>query len=383
MNNLKILFGVCGIGRGHIYEMLPIIEHYISMSNSSVVIFSFGESYKYFTDKYKNSNMDNILVLEVIVPWIYGSPNGIDYALTAKDEQNQRRDYITKNFNAMERAERFLGKPSVIVTDYEPVSAMYAYSRGSKLITVDQQSKYFLSGYPSDISGLTPHEERSRMGMFFPRADLRIINSFFKFPSSHPELLIDKFVSFGPVIRDEIASVKNDATENSVNVLVYLSPYSPFVQKPRELLRIFKQIGDFRFYVFTASYDKYKRLQKKLKISNVYIRQYNEENFLETLKICKSAISSAGHTLLSELMFLEKPVLTVPLNTYEQHYSAWIIGDGHYGMTAKRLSVKNIRDFLDSLDEYKHSIRMNKNKRLYNKSAQSEIVKAIDNIIKK
>ena len=381
MNSPKILFGVCGIGRGHVYEMLPIIENYVILRRARIVIFSFGESYRYFNTKYKNKK--NVLIVKVKVPWIHGGPNGLDYLRTAKDKQNQSKDYIVKNFDAMEKVKEFLGKPDVVITDYEPISAMYAYSIGSKLITIDQQSKYLLSGYPSKIAGLTPNEECSRLGMFFPRADLRIINSFFRFPSNHPECLKDKYVTYGPIIRNDIVSIKNKFTGNSNDVLVYLSPYSPFVQDPEELLRIFKQVNDFRFHIFTSCYIKYKQAQKNEGAPNVEIRRYNEEGFLEALQTCRSVISSAGHTLLSELIFLGKPVLAVPLNTYEQHYSACVIDRGHYGMMAKRLSIKNIRKFLDSLDRYESSIETNGYGQLYRNPAQVKIIRAIDSIMRK
>lgn len=381
MNNLKILFGVCGIGKGHIYEMLPIIEYYVKQENSKVVIFTFGVSYSYFLDKY--SSLDNVDVFEVSVPWVHGDKEGIDYIRTAEENQNRRSDYVEKNFFAMDKVKNILGKPSVVITDYEPISALYAYSIGSLLITIDQQSKYLFSGYIDSIQDLTPKEERARLGMFFPRVDLRIITSFFKLPSCNPELSMGNFVVFSSVIRDEILNLKDVSLNNSKNVLVYLSPYSNFVQKPEELMLILKELPEYTFYIFTAQNIDYLNTKEKFKINNVYIENFGDKNFLDVLKKCRSVICTAGHTLLSELMYLGKPVLAVPLGTYEQQYSAWIINNGKFGLMAKYLTIDNVNGFLSSLDIYEKSIETNKGNQLYRLPAQSNIIKAINDIIKR
>lgn len=380
MKKFGIVFGVCGIGRGHIFEMLPIIENYVRLSHVKVAIFSFGESYRYFSKRYNKQK--NVLVLEVAIPWIHGSLSGIDYAMSAKDEQN-RKDYVSKNFGAMDKAKKFMGKPCVVATDYEPVSAAYAYSMGVKLITIDQQSKYLLPGFPNNIGGFSPLEERSRLKMFIPYADIRIINSFFKITATLKDLGQEKLLFYGPIIREDIISIKNQICADFSNVLVYLSPYSPFVQEPTEVMKNFKQMKSLKFYIFTSQYSEYENLKRKFKVDNVYISGYNDKKFIETLKKCRSVITSSGHTLLSELMYLGKPVLVVPLNTFEQHYSARIINDAHCGVAVKRLNVRNIRNFINSIGKYEQSIKANKSSILYREPAQFKIIKTINSILEK
>lgn len=380
MKSFSILFGVCGIGRGHIYEMLPIIEYYVKRREYRVVIFAFGESFSYFQEKFHDC--EKVRTFEVSIPWIHGGPSGLDYGLTARESMNNRSDFISRNFLAMEEAFKFIGKPSVVVTDYEPVSAMFAYSLGSPVVSIDQQSKYLLMGYPDELSGLTPNEERARLGMFFPHVDLRIVNSFFALPSSMDEKLVVSHAVYGPVIRDEIISMKTTMHEDSQKVLVYLSPYSTFVQNPSDVLQLFKQFPDFTFYLFTSLVKEYSELQARLNITNVRVDIHGDKNFLEALGACRSIISTAGHTLLSEAMYLEKPVFAIPLRTYEQHYSAKIIQDGGFGMTAKNLQFKNLRTFLDTLDHYEDAIQTNKDARLYREPAQVKIIEAISNFLK-
>jgi len=380
MNNLQILFGVCGIGKGHIYEMLPIIENYVNEKTNKIVIFAFGVSYSYFKDRYLS--IGNVEVFEVKVPWIHGAEEGLDYLRTANDPQNRRDDYIESNFFAMDQVKKLLGQASIVITDYEPISALYAYSMGLPIITVDQQSKYLFTDYLNKIDNLTPMEERARLGMFFPHVDLRIITSFFKLPSSKSESRVGDFLVCGSVIRDEILNLsKIDKVQNK-NVLVYLSPYSDFVQSPHDTISILKQLPAYNFFIFTAQGTDYIKYKEEFKVDNVYIENYGDNNFTDILKKCDSVICTAGHTLLSELMYLGKPVLAIPLATYEQQYSAWVINDGKFGATAKYLTIDNINNFLSSLEIYKKSIELNSENRLYRQPAQFKIIETINNFIK-
>lgn len=377
MKSFSILFGVCGIGRGHIYEMLPIIEFYVKKQECRVAIFAFGESFTYFQKKFRDS--EKVRTYEVSIPWIHGGPSGLDYSRTAQDSLNQRSDFVSRNFIAMDQAYKFMGKPFVVITDYEPVSAMYAYSLDVPLVTIDQQSKYLLSGYPEDFVSLTPNEERARLSMFFPRVNLRIINTFFSLPTQKEQTV--QYSVYGPIIREEIITLKNDKQVNPRNVLVYLSSYSAFVQSPSEVLHIFEQFPEFEFFIFTAQIKEYNALQEHIMTPNVHVDTHGDTNFLEVMRTCRSLICTAGHTLLSEAMYLGKPVFAIPLRTYEQHYSAHVIQDGGFGMTAVMLEEPTLRDFLISLSQYEDAIRLNKDERLFQSPAQGKIIEVINYLL--
>ena len=166
MKNNKLIFGVCGIGRGHIYRQLPIISHFAK--TSKIAIFAFGESYPFYKNFFvKNSNVKIFLV---VVPWIHGSKVGVNYQKTSSEPFNKKNNFISQNFATMEETyEFFAGKPDLVVSDYEPISAQYSYSLNVPLITIDQQSKYFYDGYPDQLDNLSFVEERARLNLFFPK----------------------------------------------------------------------------------------------------------------------------------------------------------------------------------------------------------------------
>lgn len=377
---MKIVFGVCGIGRGHIYEMFPVIEHYVRTEGITVAILAFGESFPYLRDRFARE--DNVAVHEVFVPWVHADPDGLDYALTANNPFNHNPDFLRVNFSVMEKVKRELGKPTVVITNYEPVSAAYAYSTSSPLLTIDQQSKYLFDGYPDLLAGLSPWEERARLGMFFPRVDLRIINTFFRLPSEDALVYTGNVASFGPIIRDEISALKG-ATVNERDILIYLSPYSDFVQTPDELLGVLSMLPKFNFHIFTTKAAEFNARTEASAMKNIFVDDFNDENFIRVLRSCRAVISTAGHTFLSELMYLGKPVLAVPLGTYEQQYSAHVIKAGNFGDRVDSVTLQNVSDFLARLDEYERSIAVNSEEILYRVPAQEDIIAAIDSFVEK
>jgi uncharacterized protein (TIGR00661 family) len=369
----KLLFGICGIGRGHIYRQLPIIEHFAKFNK--IGIFAFGESYIFFNNYFRDKK--NIKIFMVSVPWVHGGANGINYQKTANEKFNLGQNFVSINFSAMDDALKFMGKPDLVISDYEPVSAQFAYSLNAKFITIDQQSKYFYRGYPKKIGKLSVNEEISRLNLFFPKAKTRIACSFFKPPQNSA---INKVVIFPSVIREEIISLKNNRSNNQNKILVYLSPYSQFVQNADEVLSVFYKFRNINFYLFVSKesdfFEKIGQLPENIKI---YF--HGDRSFTKILGDSAAAICTSGHTFISEMMFLEKPVYTIPLNTYEQKYNAEVILKNKFGVSYSKIDKKFLENFLKKIPRYRKNI-IKDNKILLNKnSGHAKIIARINKLL--
>jgi uncharacterized protein (TIGR00661 family) len=381
MNTMKInklIFGVCGIGRGHIYRQLPLISHFAH--NSRIVIFAFGESFVFFKSYFKNNT--NIKVILVAVPWIHGGPVGINYIKTANEKSNKGVNFTLQNFSAMDQAYKFLsGKPDLVVSDYEPISAQYSYSLNVPLVTIDQQSKYFYDGYPTQLGNLGFIEERARLSLFFPKAEMRIACSFFKPPSD--KITYGGFeVKLVPVmIRDEITKLKTNNQEISKNVLIYLSPYSSFVQDAKKVIEILFKFSDYSFHLYVSKKSDFSKIKKQLP-KNIKISFHGDKGFSRILSLSSSVICTAGHMFLSEMMFLGKPVYAIPLQTYEQKYNAKIIEDNGFGIMRPQIDSNSLGKFLASIIKFKHNIISDKKVLLNEGSGQAQIVNLLKKMLK-
>lgn len=377
-NNNKLIFGVCGIGRGHIYRQLPIISHFVK--TSKVAIFAFGESYVFYKDFFENNS--NVKIFLVVVPWIHGSEVGINYQKTSSEPFNKKNNFISQNFATMGKAyEFFAGKPDLVVSDYEPVSAQYSYSLNVPLITIDQQSKYFYDGYPDQLDNLSSVEERARLNLFFPKADARIACSFFQPPSNKITYGDFKITIMPPVIRNDVVKLKTTVRELPDRVLVYLSPYSSFVQNASEVLAILAKFPKHSFYLFVSRESDFKKIKQQLP-KNIKVDFHGDREFFNALRSAGSAICTAGHMFISEMMFLNKPIYAIPLQTYEQKYNAKIIEDNGFGVARPKIDFNSLRDFLASITKFKHNIMSNKNILLNKETGQVQIINLIEKMLK-
>ncbi len=134
MSERKILWGVCGIGNGHMIRQLPLIEHFSRMDR--IVIFAYDASYGFYAKRFEGH--PRVTVLPVAVPFYVGDRNGLDLEATKRLPTNDK-DYDGINGKAHQEAEALIGTPDLVISDYEPTCAVYAYEHGAPLVTIDQQ----------------------------------------------------------------------------------------------------------------------------------------------------------------------------------------------------------------------------------------------------
>lgn len=356
MQKAKILYGVCGIGMGHTYRQLPLLDNLAA--EAQIVMFVYGESLEFYGKHFAGN--PNVTVVQVSVPFYVGDKKGLDFAETARRiaaDKARGVDHDAINLAAMASAQRLFGgdgKPDFVVSDYCPVSAQYAYSHGAPLVTIDQQSKYLAGDYTEELGGTTCLDEVARLRLFFPKADRRIACSFFDVeqnPYAREHVLI-----VPPCIKPAIVDLKKRRRKNALtnSVLVYISSQRDFVQPLDEVLQVLSKAPEFKFTVFV------KELPEALAASapaNVKLRRHGDPRFLDHLAECKAVISTGGHSLVSEVMYLGIPAYLIPLAVYEQQVNSHVVGRNGFGVCAETLNVAELRCFLANLDGYAENIR--------------------------
>lgn len=353
----KILWGVCGIGHGHIFRQLPLIDHFAR--DNDIVIFGYGESY----DFYKNRFADNprVTVERVAVPYIPGGADGLDFAAAARMPEN-RMDYTVINAAAMQAARDRLGRPDLVVSDYEPVCAQYAYAMGAPLVTVDQQSKYLCGDFPAPLNGQDYKDEIERLRMFFPRAERRLASTFFTVSAKGAS----DVTLCPPVLGDSILNIRREKSA-APEILIYLSSQKPFGQSFDDIAAACAAYSGVTFHLFGKNIPP-------MPAANVNVYRHGDPAFHQVLGRCHGVVSTAGHTLLSEAMYLGIPVYAIPLPLYEQEMNAHVIEQGGFGLRAPHLDAEMLGQFLSSLSAYELAIAADK-KYLLRGAGQAEIIR--------
>lgn len=356
MRKAKILYGVCGIGMGHTYRQLPLLD--VLAAEAEIVLFVYGESLAFYEKHF--AGHPNVTIIAVSVPFYVGTAEGLDFAETARriaSDKARGVDHEAINLAALENAQRILGKPDLVISDYEPVSAQYAYAHGAPLVTIDQQSKYLAGDYTEVLGGTTCLDEVARLRLFFPRAAARIACSFFRVETS--EQAAEKVTILPPIIKPAIVELKKRRakTAKTNSVLVYISSQREFVQPLEEVLDVLAQAPDYRFTVFV------KELPEELALSaplNVKLRRHGDPRFLDHLAEAKALISTGGHSLVSEVMYLGIPAYLIPLSVYEQQVNSHVVGRNGFGICAENVNLTDLRGFLANLDSYAQNIRQDR-----------------------
>lgn len=397
---MKIIYGICGIGNGHTYRQEPVIERLLA-ENHTLCIFAYGNSLAFYQKKY--ATHPQVKVIQVAVSFIPGNTEkqlGLDFEMaqhlhhdganskfnynqvTPQDKDNSSAevlDYFDINMQAMGQAQNWLGKPDLCISDYEPISAQYAYAYEAPVITFDQQSKYLSDSrnFPGELGGLSHLDEVMRLNMFFPKVHKRIACSFFDLNHGRDDLLL---------IAPAISKTFTNTPSEQKHYILYLSSQNGFSQPLSDILKLFHQQHDVCFHVFLPEYllsqldeiDKEQSQQKSSSIStsihtainydnmnnekplcqhdNVFFYSHGSTAFSLLLTYCHGVISTAGHTLLSECMAMNIPVYALPINVYEQQLNAWMIHEHGFGIMQESISAQGLSAFIDNCSQFRDNI---------------------------
>ena len=353
MRKAKILYGVCGIGMGHTYRQLPLLDNLAQ--EAEIVLFAYGESLAFYSKHFAGN--PNVHIVRVSVPFYYGNADGLDAEATRRgiiEDERRGVHHWRINMDARNRMHELIGKPDLCISDYCPMTARMAYATGAPLITIDQQSKYLVGDYTEVLGGTTSKDEVERLRLFFPEAELRLACSFFRVPLSADAR--EEVTILPPIIKPAIVDLKarRDAGEQSNSVVVYISSQREFVQPLEDVLGVLAGVPEFNFNVYV------KELPEALAQSspaNVKLRRHGDPRFLDHLAECRALISTGGHSLVSEVMFLGIPAYLIPLAVYEQQVNSHIVGRNGFGICAENVNLTQLRGFLANLDGYAENIR--------------------------
>lgn len=345
----KVLIGICGIGNGHVNRQICVIKKLLN-DGMKIVVATTKEK-----EKMINEVFPDIVVLNINIPWITCNIKGIDYEECLKKYKEQNIDQYQSFFEFSIQVEKtFRSKPDLVISDYEPNVAQYAYSAMIPLICMEQQSK-FLYLDEINIENFSIKEEKYRLNYFFPKYDKKIISSFFPISVDDEKIMI-----VPPIITEFDTAIKNNN-----KIIVYFSPYSDS-DNYWKILNAIKNIKNYTFHVYTSNeyleFEKYKHIHF-YKFSKKFKTDLESSSFL---------LSTGGHQLLSEAIALNIPVYVFPLDTYEQQYNALMIKKYNLGYFAKEKSVDEIMKFLSQYEEFYKNIKQFKSK-YYTTSWDKEI----------
>jgi len=344
----RIIYSVCGEGMGHAIRSSVVIDHLLKKGNK-VIVFASGRAFDYLSKKF-----DNVYRIHGFNT-VY-KENAAKYMDTfLVGMRNLPRDFV-ENFRLLYNIARAF-KPNVIVSDFEVYSSFLSKIMRIPLISLD--NIHIITQTEIEVPDEYLIEKIAAYGVirsFIVNPKEYMITTYFYPPVKQKNVSL-----FPPILRNEILNLKPHYGDN---VLVYQTSTSNL-----KIIEHLKNI-DENFVIYGYDMEKTD--------GNLQFRKFSEEGFFRDLESARAIISNGGFTLLSEAIYLGKPVLSIPVKKqFEQIVNALYLERLGYGEFHEDIDEKIIKKFLSRLEIYRKALNN------YKYEGNKKVFKALDNNIEK
>jgi uncharacterized protein (TIGR00661 family) len=329
---VRILYGVVGEGMGHATRSRVLLEALVQEHDVHVVVS--GRAYDYLAARFPN------------VHRIWG------FTLSYRGNAMRRLPTLARNLRGalggwpknVGEYLKLLGTfhPDVAISDFESFSYYLAKAHRIPVIGADNihviskcvHSRELLRGHERDY-GLV----RRIVGAKLPRCFHYVVPTFF-----YPPVRAKRTTLVPPVLRSEALAARSEPGEH---LLVYQTATTN-----RALPVVLKRLG-----IPARVYGLRRDLTEDLVDANVTYRPFSEAGFIDDLRTARAVVAGGGFTLLSEAVYLHKPVLSIPVEgQFEQVLNALYIQQLGYGAYARTLTAEALTEFLGRTPEYARAL---------------------------
>lgn len=276
---MNILYGIQGTGHGHISrakELLPELGKHASVD---VLISGYASQLELEGDiKYRKRG----------ISFSYDRKGGVSLLNTIQAMKPIR---FLNDVHSIP-----LSEYDLVISDYEPVTAWAAKSRGIPTVAMSHQAAYL-----SKKSPRPPKKSKVAEAILqhFAPADQAVGFHFNRY---------DTFIE-PPIIRSEIRSL---IPSNQNHITVYLPAFHH-----TELVHIFSAIRNINWHIFAPSCTS---CQSR---DHITVFPVSNQDFLDSFGSCRGVFTSAGFETSAEAMYLNKKLMVIPINNqYEQRCNA-------------------------------------------------------------
>ncbi len=322
---MRILYAVSGEGAGHSSRAREMLRHLLAVGHTVQVV-SYHRGYDALQADFPCLRIEGLRIISV--------DNRVSLWRTVWFNLRRLRAFA-RSMQSL-RACFDVFAPDLVITDFEPLCARMATARGLPLISLDNQHRMRYMAYESPSSLRTDRFITEWViRLMVPRADVVLATTFFQGPVRNAKTFL-----FPPILRAELGALTPRTGDFH---LVYVTG------RFDSLLYLLSQCQNERFVVYGYPFEQVS--------GNLHYRPFSAHGFLEDLAACRSVICTAGFTLLSEAMFLGKPVLAFPMQgQFEQQLNAVCLEALEYGMNAQQADMATLQSFFDRLPHFSEAL---------------------------
>lgn len=308
---MNILYGIAATGNGHISRSRIILKALKKRGHSVDVILSGREEKDFF-------DIDELAPFQIKKGFTFVSKKGkLNYIQTVL------QSHPIQFFNDIKSIDNIY---DLIITDFEPISAYAAKRYKIPCMGIGHQYSFY--------KNIPMTKKMKFASIFFPKmyAPVNFTIPFHFYHFNKP--ILPPFID--PLLYNQI-----DKDQISEDILVYL-PW----ENLDDMIAILKTISK-EFIVYTKT-------ESVQTVKNITLKPFSNMTFKQDLMRCDSLITNAGFQLISEALFLGKPILCKPQKGQpEQEHNAKILDELQYATVAKEINVKIIKDWINNSKKIK------------------------------
>jgi len=328
---MKILYGVPGEGMGHSTRSKVIITYLLAQGHDVQVVSS-ARAYQFLAKAFPDR------VHEIKGYHLAYRNAAVSVLKTAALTLRTAPANLQANFHRYRTLlEQF--SPELIISDFESFSYLFAKYHRLPVISIDNMQ--IINRAKLDI--IIPATERNNFAIAknivkgkVPNSEHYLIATFFAAP-----LRKERTTLVPPIIREEILQAKPTIHDH---ILVYQTSTSH-----KNLIELLQQLPQEKFLVYGFN--------KEEQHGNVQLKAFSETAFIQNLATAKAVLANGGFSLLSEAVYLHKPICSVPIaNQFEQFLNAAQVQKLGYGRHFTDLSPDALKAFIYDIPVFQENI---------------------------
>jgi uncharacterized protein (TIGR00661 family) len=327
---MRVLYGVNGEGMGHATRSHVVIERLLERHDVRVV--ASGAAFRYLRDHLPK-------VKKVFGPTFAMGEGQIRRWETVLQNVKLGRLELPDAVRTWVSEVREW-QPDVVVTDFEPLAGLFARLTRTPFIAVDNVNMIDRCRHDREIVGAERDDfmlARAVTRSMVPGAIEYIVLTFFRPPIARKGTTL-----VPPILRPEIAEARSERGD-------HLVVYSSGEKRAIEALRA----SGLPCFVYGMRGGR----TKTTRDGNLEFRPPSNEGFVEGLRTARGVVAGGGFSLLSEAVYLGKPVLSVPLRgQFEQVMNARYLDRMGYGMYAPSVTRKALAEFNERMPEFQQKL---------------------------
>lgn len=325
---MRIAYGVMGYGRGHAMRSAAVLPGL--MQEHEVRVFAGHDAFEALKNRFDCEKLP-------VIGYQYDEYGRLSTSLTMARNARLTTDLLTHGTQTREVWRRLAAfAPDLVISDSETWTHRFARHHGIPRIGFDHVGIMAFCHCEFDPKDRW-RGQRDALGyrLLMGDPDRALVSSFYP---ARPRRAGVEVV--GPILRPAVRSAR---PERGDYLLAYLNKGAH--QYTTALDTALRACGE-RVIVYG--------IPRQGIDTNLEFKPPSEDTFINDLAGCKGVISTAGNQLLSEAIFLGKPVLTLPEDAVEQRLNAHAVANMGVGARASlsKPGLTDIGRFLERLDEF-------------------------------